>query len=54
MQAVQQGEGRRVGEGGGERAAGGGLAPEEARTQGLLKLEFDEARGNYKVMLKKE
>ncbi len=27
---------------------------EEARTQGLLKLEFDEARGNYKVMLKKE
>lgn len=27
---------------------------EEARSQGLLKLEFDEARGNYKVMLKKE
>ena len=27
---------------------------EEARTQGLLKLEFDEARGNYKVMLKKD
>ena len=27
---------------------------EEARTQGLLKLEFDQARGNYKVMLKKD